>query len=91
MVDTAIFNVTIFKYISVENITYMCTKVTIENEGAAIKGCYSEYQNGREIEVCVCRSTQGEMPCNSGLNQTYFRLSIVFIVLFNIFLFNIVF
>lgn len=72
-----------------ENITYMCTKVTVENEGAARTGCYSEFQDGREIEVCVCRSTPGEMPCNTGGNKSYFRLSLIYVVLFNMLLFNI--
>lgn len=58
----------------------MCTKVTIENEGAAKSGCYSEFQDGREIEVCVCRSTPGEMPCNTGTNTFYFRLNIVHVL-----------
>lgn len=49
----------------VENITYMCTKVSIENEGPAGPMCYTELQNGREIEVCVCESSANDMPCNS--------------------------
>lgn len=72
-----------------ENITYMCTKVKIENEGAVTSGCFLEYQNGREIEVCVCKSTQGELPCNEGTNKSYFRLGIIYLVLFNIVVFNI--
>ncbi|XP_037032433.1 uncharacterized protein LOC119071591 [Bradysia coprophila] len=74
---------------ALENITYMCTKVTVENEGAAKSGCYSEYQDGREIEVCVCRSNPGEVPCNTGNTKIHFRLNIIFAVLFNAFLFNI--
>lgn len=54
----------------------MCTKVTIENEGAAKSGCYSEFQDGREIEVCVCRSTPGDMPCNTGRNSLTSDLTI---------------
>lgn len=73
----------------VENITYMCSKVTIENEGAAKSGCYSEYQDGRQIEVCVCKSTIGEIPCNAGENNFYFQLSFFYFVLFNVLLINI--
>lgn len=50
-----------------ENITYTCTKVNIEDEGPVTSGCYSEYQNGREIEVCVCKSAIGNIPCNKGI------------------------
>lgn len=60
----------------------------IENEGAVTGGCYSEFQNGREVEVCVCRSTHGEMPCNTGKSSSYFRLGIIFVVLLNMRLFT---
>lgn len=49
---------------TVENITYLCSKVHIENEGTAGSMCYTEFQNGREIEVCVCESRAGMQPCN---------------------------
>lgn len=49
---------------SVENITYLCSKVHIENEGTAGAMCYTEFQHGREIEVCVCESRAGMQPCN---------------------------
>ncbi|XP_055703127.1 uncharacterized protein LOC129801806 isoform X2 [Phlebotomus papatasi] len=52
----------------VENITYFCSKVRIDNEGAATSGCYKEYRNGREIEVCVCESVRNEKPCNHAIN-----------------------
>ncbi|XP_037028226.1 uncharacterized protein LOC119068653 [Bradysia coprophila] len=74
---------------ALENITYMCSKVTIENEGAVKSGCYSEYQDGREIEVCVCTSNPGDEPCNTGSIVNQFRFILVFVVLFNAFLFSI--
>lgn len=42
----------------------MCGKVKIANEGTAHSTCYTEFQNGREIEVCVCESQAGQRPCN---------------------------
>lgn len=53
--------------ILVENITYLCTKVNVENETAATSGCFKETTNGREVEVCVCESRAGELPCNAGM------------------------
>lgn len=50
----------------VENITYLCTKVNIENETAVNHGCYKQMRSGHEIEVCVCESWAGRVPCNSG-------------------------
>lgn len=43
----------------------MCSKVNVENEGAAAAQCYTQFQNGREIEVCVCESRAGMQPCNT--------------------------
>lgn len=43
----------------VQNITYMCAKVN------ATSGCYRQkYISGLEVEVCVCDSQLGHMPCN---------------------------
>jgi hypothetical protein len=50
---------------SVENITYLCTKVNIENETAVNQGCFKQMKSGHEIEVCVCESWAGGTPCNS--------------------------
>ncbi|GAB0091540.1 uncharacterized protein DMENIID0001_063950 [Sergentomyia squamirostris] len=70
----------------VQNITYFCTKVNIENEGAATSGCYTEYRNGREIEVCICESRVGQRPCNDATeiishNIGLFVIGFVIIVL----------
>jgi hypothetical protein len=50
--------------LSVENITYLCTKVNIENETAVNQGCFKQMKSGHEIEVCVCESWAGGTPCN---------------------------
>ena len=47
-----------FSY-TVQNITYMCAKVN------ATSGCYQQkFISGAEVEVCVCKSQQRQMPCN---------------------------
>jgi hypothetical protein len=51
----------------VENITYLCTKVRIENEDAVTSGCYSEINDGRMVQVCVCESRAGHTPCNTAV------------------------
>uniref|UniRef100_A0A1B0B807 Uncharacterized protein n=1 Tax=Glossina palpalis gambiensis TaxID=67801 RepID=A0A1B0B807_9MUSC len=44
----------------VQNITYMCAKVN------ATVGCYHQkYISGLDVEVCVCESQLGAMPCNN--------------------------
>jgi hypothetical protein len=40
--------------------------VNIENETAVNEGCYKQVKNGHEIEVCVCESWAGRVPCNKG-------------------------
>lgn len=56
-----------------ENITYMCSKVNIVDEGAAPAACYTELRNGREIEVCVCASRAGQQPCNGAAGDSLRR------------------
>ncbi|XP_054737935.1 uncharacterized protein LOC129244340 [Anastrepha obliqua] len=47
----------------VQNITYMCAKVN------ATSGCYRQkYISGLEVEVCVCESQLGTIPCNRAPN-----------------------
>lgn len=74
-----------------ENITYTCTKVNLVDEGPITSGCYSQYDNGREIQICVCRSNNGEIPCNGTSTITillYQKLtfSIIYILLINYFI-----
>lgn len=71
--------------ISVENTTFTCTKVNIENEGPITSGCFSEYHDGREIEVCVCRSGVGQIPCNAGarIQANKFILRLLALLSFN--------
>lgn len=49
------------------NITYMCTKVNVENSTAPAptSGCFEENRNGHLIEVCICQSAMGQIPCNN--------------------------
>uniref|UniRef100_A0A1B0EUS2 Secreted protein n=1 Tax=Lutzomyia longipalpis TaxID=7200 RepID=A0A1B0EUS2_LUTLO len=54
---------------AVQNISYFCTKVNIEDVGAATSGCYTELRNGREIEVCICESRPGQPPCNDATKK----------------------
>ncbi|XP_058831628.1 uncharacterized protein LOC131690112 isoform X2 [Topomyia yanbarensis] len=49
---------------AIENITYMCAKMNVDNESSTTSACYSEDRSGREIEVCVCESAAGKTPCN---------------------------
>uniref|UniRef100_A0A1A9VFF7 Uncharacterized protein n=2 Tax=Glossina TaxID=44049 RepID=A0A1A9VFF7_GLOAU len=49
----------------VQNITYMCAKVN------ATVGCYHQkYISGLDVEVCVCESQLGAMPCNNTTKLT---------------------
>lgn len=50
---------------TVENITYMCAKLNVENGTAVSSGCFREERDARVIEVCVCQSAVGGKPCNS--------------------------
>lgn len=71
----------IFSFL-VENITYLCTKVNIENETAVNQGCFKQIKNGHEIEVCVCESYAGRNPCNHG-NVIYgFMIAIPLTIIF---------
>ncbi|KAL5289172.1 hypothetical protein ACFFRR_009388 [Megaselia abdita] len=69
----------------VENITYMCGKLTIEEKGSAPLGCYKQkYPNGRELEVCSCESSIGYEPCNSSssfLPPSFILLMLSFLML----------
>ncbi|XP_052859997.1 uncharacterized protein LOC128267237 [Anopheles cruzii] len=49
---------------AIENITYMCAKLNVDNESSTSSSCYKEDRQGREIEVCVCESAAGRTPCN---------------------------
>lgn len=67
---------------SVENITYFCSKVNIVNESAISSGCYTQTRQGHEVEVCVCQSNFGGMPCNrsTSFNLNHYALSLMFTV-----------
>uniref|UniRef100_A0A182P8F4 Uncharacterized protein n=1 Tax=Anopheles epiroticus TaxID=199890 RepID=A0A182P8F4_9DIPT len=49
---------------AIENITYMCAKLNVDNESSTSSSCFKEDRQGREIEVCVCESAAGRTPCN---------------------------
>lgn len=67
--------------IIVENITYLCTKVNIENGTSPKSGCFKEIRNNRVTEVCVCEPQAGRMPCNSAISSTIFHNLIVTVVI----------
>ena len=64
----------------------MCTKVNIENEGPVTSDrCFSQFINGREIEVCVCQSIVGQTPCNSAYRNSGINFfTIIFLSIFTI-------
>ncbi|XP_059481676.1 uncharacterized protein LOC132200310 [Neocloeon triangulifer] len=51
-----------------ENVTYLCTKVTEDNKYAVRSGCRMQEKEGRQIEVCICTTPVGlnnlAPPCN---------------------------
>ncbi|KAH8275412.1 hypothetical protein KR026_006748 [Drosophila bipectinata] len=50
--------------IAVQNITYMAAKVNNTN------GCFIQtYENGMQVEACVCTSRVGLIPCNGSANN----------------------
>ncbi|KAH8319934.1 hypothetical protein KR074_009653 [Drosophila pseudoananassae] len=56
-----------FSYIfkgGIQNITYMAAKVNNTN------GCFTQtYENGMQVEACVCTSRVGLIPCNGSANN----------------------
>ena len=74
---------------AVENITYLCTKVNIENETAVSTGCYKQMKNGHEMELCVCETEAGELPCNDAYINSYLKFNLlILIILMTTFLIN---
>jgi hypothetical protein len=54
-----------FKF-SDENVTYLCTKVTVDGRTAKTSGCEMQIDKGRVIEVCACQTSQPDgLPCNN--------------------------
>ncbi|XP_065369532.1 uncharacterized protein LOC135961840 [Calliphora vicina] len=67
----------------VQNITYMCGKVN-----TTTAGCYRQkYISGLDVEVCVCDSQVGAMPCNTVNAQLEHKLSLLLIALITITIF----
>ncbi|CAG9798645.1 unnamed protein product [Chironomus riparius] len=74
---------------AIENITYLCTKVNIENETAVSSGCYKQMKNGHEMELCVCETAAGEFPCNDAYINSYLKFNLlILIILMATFLIN---
>ncbi|XP_063708197.1 uncharacterized protein LOC134836864 [Culicoides brevitarsis] len=64
----------------VENVTYLCTKVNIENGTSPTSGCFKESRNNRVTEVCVCEPQAGGKPCNTGFSlQFHVNLIMIFV------------
>lgn len=69
------------KSISVQNITYMCTKAS--TEGIALTdGCYKSRANTHEVEACVCESVKGYKPCNSATPIGNLSFCLILLMLF---------
>ncbi|XP_065335324.1 uncharacterized protein LOC135936440 [Cloeon dipterum] len=54
-----------------ENVTYLCTKVTVDSKWPMTSGCKVQNRGGRRIEVCACETQPGTsgslvFPCNAG-------------------------
>ncbi|XP_046395081.1 uncharacterized protein LOC124162546 [Ischnura elegans] len=49
----------------VENITYMCARVTVDSDYAMSSGCVTSYVGGHIKEVCACQPYSiADFPCN---------------------------
>ncbi|KAG5676758.1 hypothetical protein PVAND_006567 [Polypedilum vanderplanki] len=59
---------------AVENITYLCTKVNIENDTAVNQGCYKQMKNGHELELCACESKNGLTPSSHEISKQYIQV-----------------
>lgn len=62
--------------------------MNIENETAVSSGCYKQMKNGHEMELCVCESTAGELPCNDAIISTYRKLNLLIVIVFIALLLN---
>ncbi|KAK4886948.1 hypothetical protein RN001_003219 [Aquatica leii] len=50
----------------IQNVTYMCVKVSTPGKGAVRSGCYKQTLHERDVEMCVCESSPGPgKPCNA--------------------------
>lgn len=68
--------------ISVQNVTYMCTKVFVAGEGPLTRGCYKQDLNGYEVELCVCESQRGGYkPCNGSSRTPFWSFEPLLLVL----------
>ncbi|XP_055625473.1 uncharacterized protein LOC129768083 isoform X1 [Toxorhynchites rutilus septentrionalis] len=67
---------------AIENITYMCAKMNVDNESSTTSTCYTEDRSGRDIEVCVCESAAGRTPCNrsSSIILTHIGQPVVLVI-----------
>lgn len=59
----------IYFYISVNNVTFMCSKVKLTDGTIPSDGCYKEkVVEGYQREMCLCTSSNGVYPpCNNSL------------------------
>lgn len=71
-------------HFSVENITYFCTKIKIVNQTREVTSeCFKEKMGGRQLEVCVCQSAAGAVPCNSSNTlsiHTSFLIAVLIVI-----------
>ncbi|XP_018368272.1 PREDICTED: uncharacterized protein LOC108764496 [Trachymyrmex cornetzi] len=75
---------------AVMNISYFHGKVTEDQVTPIISGCYLKYTEGYTIEVCACKSKNGNvMPCNSTIRNRYSTLIIFAVVAVSLFMYKI--
>ncbi|XP_073848976.1 uncharacterized protein isoform X2 [Musca autumnalis] len=68
---------------AVQNITYLCAKVNTTT------GCYRQkFISGSEVEVCVCESQLGGMPCNRTIRCHQHKLSLLLIAAISLTIFH---
>jgi len=55
----------------IQNVTYMCTKVTDQKDNSISSGCHQMKSGSRQVDLCVCRSTPGMRPCNAAVSVNF--------------------
>ncbi|GJQ83942.1 hypothetical protein Trydic_g8681 [Trypoxylus dichotomus] len=60
------------------NITYMCTQAFSTGQGPVTNDCFQQTIDGQQVEVCLCQSVKGYMPCNGA---TSLKISVTLLVI----------
>ncbi|XP_024893719.1 uncharacterized protein LOC112468670 [Temnothorax curvispinosus] len=72
---------------AVINVSYFRGKVT--EVLPVTSGCYVQYTEGYNIEVCACKSKNNSMPCNSTVRNTHSLLIISVATVVSLFMYKI--